>query len=321
MEYTVAIRTLGKSGKHYQQMLDSLMMQTMKPSAIIVYIAEGYDVPKETVGIEQYVYVKKGMVTQRALQYEEVTTEYMLFLDDDVYLPPCAVETLYNEMVSYKGQVISPCVFANHEVGIKDKIRLSLFGRELCRLRGKHWGYKVLKTAGFSYNNKPVKPVYESQSNAGPCFFCRKDDFLRIHFENELWLDNAYYAYPEDQVMFYKMYLSGLKVLTSFDSGIIHMDAQTTLAGSERTYKLIYSEYRNKLIFWHRFIFLHEKNLLLKLWAAVTIMYAFGIQAIKYGLKYFIGNKREAEAYKNGVTAGISFIRSNEYKKLPKIRD
>lgn len=322
MEYSVAIRTLGKSKEAYQKMLDSLIKQTFRPAVIIVYIAEGNPLPQETVGIEQYVYVKKGMVAQRALQYEDVDTEYMLFLDDDVYLPPNAVETLYKELISYNAQVISPCVFANHNASLKDKVRLSLLGREVCRLWGERWGFKIIRTAGFSYNNNPVKPVYESQSNAGPCFFCRKKDFLKIHFEDELWIDSAYYAFPEDQVMFYKMYKVGLKVLTSFDSGIVHLDSSTTIKNTDvKTEKLTYSEYKNKLIFWHRFIFLPEKNLLLKLWDIIAIVYAYGIQAVKYGFKYLLGDKRMSIAYKNGVMAGVSFIRSYEYTKLPKIEN
>lgn len=88
MEYTAVIRTLGKAGEKYQCLLDSLVNQTIKPSRILVYIAEGYAIPKETIGWEEYIYVKKGMVAQRALDYREVETEYILFLDDDVYLPP-----------------------------------------------------------------------------------------------------------------------------------------------------------------------------------------------------------------------------------------
>lgn len=50
MEYTVAIRTLGKAKEKYQCLLDSLVNQTIKPSRILVYIAEGYAIPKETIG-------------------------------------------------------------------------------------------------------------------------------------------------------------------------------------------------------------------------------------------------------------------------------
>ncbi len=322
MEYSAVIRTLGKGGESYQKLLGSLLAQTIPPSAIIVYIAEGNPLPQETVGIEQYVFVKKGMVAQRALQYNEVHTEYMLFLDDDVYLPPRAVETLYNEMKEHDAQVISPCVFANNKTSLKDKICFTLLGREVCRLYGQRWGYKVLRTAGFSYNNHPIKSVYESQNNAGPCFFCRKEYFLKIHFEEELWLDDVYYAFPEDQVMYYKMYKKGLKLLTSFDSGIVHLDTSSTVTNpEEKTEKLIYSEYRNKLIFWHRFIFLLEKNPLKKVWAVLAIGYAYGIQAVKYGLRFFLGDKRMAAAYKKGVIAGFSFIRSIEYRSLPTIKN
>ena len=79
-DYSVVIRTLGRAGALYQKTLDSICSQTIRPQNIIVYIAEGYVLPKETIGIEQYVYVPKGMVAQRALNYDEVQTEYCLFL-------------------------------------------------------------------------------------------------------------------------------------------------------------------------------------------------------------------------------------------------
>ena len=52
-EYTAVIRTLGTAGEKYQQLLNSLQAQTIAPRAIIVYIAEGYPLPKETIGIER----------------------------------------------------------------------------------------------------------------------------------------------------------------------------------------------------------------------------------------------------------------------------
>lgn len=312
MEYTVVIRTLGKGGDYYQKTLDSLILQSMPPSAIVVYIAEGYALPAETVYQEQYVYVKKGMVAQRALQYMEVKTEYILFLDDDVYLPPTGVETLYHEFQQYKGDVISPYVFYNHKKSIKDKIRLAVFGREFCRLFGNRWGFKVLSTAGFSYINNPKKAVYESQTNAGPCFLCRKEDFLNIKYEDELWLDETPYAFPEDQVMYYKMYLNGLKILTSYDSGIVHLDAGSSTGNVDRTCKVIYSEYRNKLIFWHRFIYSNEKNYLLRLWKIACITYVYGLQSINAVYKLLNGKREEANAFFNGAKDALYFIKHSK---------
>ncbi len=314
MEYTVVIRTLGKGGEYYQKTLDSLIQQSIPPSAIIVYIAEGYALPTETVHREQYVYVKKGMVAQRALQYKEVKTEYILFLDDDVYLPSTSVETLCHELQQYKGDVISPYVFYNHKKSIKEKIRLAFFGREVCRLFGSRWGLKVLSTAGFSYINHPEKAVYESQTNAGPCFLCRKRDFLKIKYEDELWLDETPYAFPDDQVMFYKMYLSGLKILTSYDSGIVHLDAGSSTGSVDRTCKVIYSEYRNKLIFWYRFLYSNERNYLLKFWKIACIAYIYGLQSLNAGYKLIRGKREEANAFFRGAKDALNFIIRNKKK-------
>ena len=316
-EYTAVIRTLGTAGAKYQQLLDSLQAQSVVPKAIIVYIAEGYPLPKETIGTERYVYVKKGMVAQRALPYDEVETEWMLFLDDDVYLPSMAVETLYKQIRENDGDVISPCVFPNHCVSWKSKIRGTLLGREVCRVYGSHWGYKVLATAGFSYNNHPKRAVYESQSNAGPCFLCKKRDFLLIRYHEEIWLDNTPYAFPEDQVMFFKMYRMGLKLLTSFNSEIVHLDASTTVnVSEEKTLNIIYSEYRNKLIFLHRFLFVPEKGIIRKTSNLLAICYAYGIQFLKFWLQYILGNKKSYPVFIQAVHDARLYIKSEEYKRL-----
>lgn len=102
-EYCAAIRTLGKSGGKYLTTLQSLCNQTVKPKKILVYIAEGYDLPKETVGTEQYVYCRKGMVAQRSVDYEEAGTDYLLLLDDDIYLPENGVENMFNGLKSNGG--------------------------------------------------------------------------------------------------------------------------------------------------------------------------------------------------------------------------
>ena len=177
-----------------------------------------------------------------------------------------------------------------------------------------------MSNAGFSYNNNPTKGVYLSQSNAGPCFFCSKHDFLRICYGEESWLEKSPYAFPDDQVMFYKMHCIGLKVLTSFDSGIVHLDASSTVSNiDEKTIKIIYSEYRNKLIFWHRFIFKPAANPVKKMWSTLAITYSYGVQALKYSLLYVLGKKAIANAFFSGIKDAFAFLKSNEYKALTPI--
>jgi hypothetical protein len=58
MEYYVVIRTLGTGGDKYRELLDSIYSQTIKPSGVYVFIAEGYKLPLESRGKEKYVYTK-----------------------------------------------------------------------------------------------------------------------------------------------------------------------------------------------------------------------------------------------------------------------
>lgn len=318
MEYSVAIRTLGTAGKKYQILLDSLKAQTIKPKDIFIYIAEGYDIPKETIGIEKYVYVKKGMVSQRALSYEEIKSEYILFLDDDLYLPPSAVEKMYSLILQEKADVISPDILPNHNRTFWGRVMMFLSGRMRGRYNDNYWGYKVMMNAGYSYNLSPKKDVYESQTNAGACFLCRKSDFLKISFEDELWLDSVNYPLGEDQVMYYKMYLNDLKILTWYNHGLEHLDGSSGRRNDDykKIANLIFSDFRFKTIFWHRFIYLQEKKGLYRFMAICAVIYTLIFTILISLMKCDINILRvKINALKNGV----DFIKSDDYKNLPEV--
>lgn len=316
MEYTAVIRTLGTAGEKYRQLLYSLDKQTVRPREIIVYIAEGYPLPKETIGYERYVYVEKGMVAQRALRYEEVKTEYILFLDDDLYLSEDAVMTLYRHLVANDADVISPDVFPNAKRSFWGKIMMAVSGRMMARRDDGKWGYKVMRNGGYSYNSRPVSEVYLSQTNAGACFFCSKSNFLKIRFEEELWLDKLKYPLGEDQIMFYKMYLTGLKLLTWFGSGIVHLDGGNNLQNKAKSRSLVYADLRFKIIFWHRFVFLPESSVVLKLWdiacLAYLLVFTIVVSLVKFNFDIL---KLKLKAIKDGY----DFIKSGEYRSIPLI--
>ncbi len=313
MEYTAVIRTLGTAGEKYQMLLDSLARQTLQPAKILVYIAEEYPIPPQTIGREQYICVKKGMVAQRALPYVEVETEYVLFLDDDVCLPESAVETMFRYLVEKQADVISPDVFPNAERRWLSRWMMAISGRMVARRDDGRWGYKVMRNSGYSYNANPKSGVYWSQTNAGPCFFCRKADFLKIHFEEELWMDRLKYALGDDQVMFYKMYLSGLKQLTWFHSGIKHLDAGSTMKNGEKERNLIFADFRFKTIFWHRFIYRPDPSRLSRFWSAVCMGYTLGFTLFISLLK---GNVDMLKVKWRAIRDGVRFIRSETYRQL-----
>lgn len=311
--YSVVIRTLGTAGDKYQQLLNSLIKQTIKPEKILVYIAEGYSLPKETVGWEEYVYVKKGMVAQRALDYKEVKSEYILFLDDDLIFPANTVEKMFYLLIVNKADVISPDIFPNSNRSFISELFMTVSGRMKSRNNDKYWGYKVMRNSGYSYNRNPIKDVYFSQTNAGACFLCKKDDFLRISFQEELWMDNEKYALGDDQVMFYKMYLNGLKILTWYNTGFIHLDAGNNMDVNKKK-NVIYSDFRFKTIFWHRFIYKPDNSCISIFWSIICIMYSLlftlFISLLKFDIEIF---KIKFKAIKDA----INFINSEEYKKIP----
>lgn len=318
MKYTAVIRTLGTAGEKYQRLLDSLCAQTLKPEAIIAYIAEGYPVPKETCGLERYVHVKKGMVAQRALQYKEVESEYILFLDDDLSFPEDCVEKMFNLLAKEKADVISPDIYSHANHSFCSEILPFLSGRMVARRGDNYWGYKVMRNSGFSYNASPVKETYWAQTNAGACFLCRKTVFLSLHFEDELWMDKLKYAWGDDQVMYYKMYLLGLKQLTWYKHEFEHLDAGgTSTANAEKERKLDYSIFWFKIAFWHRFIYLPEKSLISRWWSVACIGYvlafALAIALLKLNVSLF---RLRCRAMKDSVR----FLQSKEYKELPLIK-
>lgn len=315
-EYSVAIRTLGTAGEKFQTLLNSIDTQSIQPQKIVVYIAEGYNIPQETIGKECYVFVKKGMVAQRALRYDEIETEYILFLDDDLYLPPDTVKEMFDILEKYNADVISPDIYPNSERNFLGQVTMALSGRMLARRDDSKWGYKVMRTAGYSYNKNPQKTAYLSQTNAGACFLCTKDNFLKIRFEEEKWMDKVKYALGDDQTMYFKMYKYGLKQLTWYNNGLIHLDGGGASRNTDKERAIIYSDFRFKTIFWHRFIYLPDKSLLSRLWSIACISYALIFTLMVSLLKL---NFKLARIKSNAIHDGIKYIKSQEYKSIPLI--
>lgn len=226
LRYSVAIRTLGKGADKYEKELISIFKQSIQPEKVIVYIAEGYMIPDVRIGKEQYVFVKKGMVAQRALDYTEIDTPYILLLDDDVYLPENAVEIMAKELIDNDADVVAADTFHPQTNTFLDVVRDWLSNMTYPHFSDK-WAFKVLRNASCSYNAHPSKSAYLSQSAAGPASLWKKDALLSIHFTDELWLDNMGFAWGDDQLMFYKAYLNGFKLIVSYDCGIIHLNAKT----------------------------------------------------------------------------------------------
>ena len=122
LSYSIAIRTLGTAGAKYLEELRSITRQTIQPEKVVVYIADGYERPKEQIGREEYVWVKKGMMAQRALQYNEISSDCILLMDDDVLLAPDSAERLLHAMEDQSADCVGADTFKNQDLPIAGKI-------------------------------------------------------------------------------------------------------------------------------------------------------------------------------------------------------
>lgn len=315
-EYCVAIRTLGTAGEKYQTLLDSLVAQTLQPKKILVYIPHGYPAPKETVGVEQIVRCEKGMVAQRSLRFDEVDTEYILFCDDDLYLPSDYVEKLFCGLEENDGDCIVPQVYNHSRESWWMKILVYLNNSSSPR-KDDGWANNVKRDAGFSYNNHPSKIVLPTQTAAFASLLCKKTAYQAIHFEDERWLDTFSFASMDDQLFYYKLYLQGFKVLMHYDTGIKHLDARAGVRVNLK--KRMY--YKKKLLFtiWYRTIYsIKNKSKIEKVLCSLAFTWRnlLGIIAL-------VGDTIRCKQpsflmdYFRGLYAGYQYVHSEEYKSIP----
>lgn len=318
-EYSVAIRTLGKGGDKYKQELESLHAQTVKPKRILVFLAEGYERPDFQVGMEEYIPVHKGLVHQRAASTQGVDTEFLLILDDDVYFPADSIEKMYKAIIELKADGVAPDTFPTQSAPLVSKISAyvanTVYGRA-----NDGWAIKIQKTGAFSYNNHPPKGAFlPTQSAAGTALFVKTSAFKNIQYADEQWIDQfPAGTFGEDQVMFYKLYRNGYKILMQYDSGVLHLDASTNKA-SEKTYKKIYYRAMSQYLTWHRTLYnLPDVSNTEKFKLKIAYLYRFllgsltraGFSVIKLSLRFFT-------AHVKGNLDARKFVKTEEYNHLP----
>ena len=314
--YSVAIRTLGTAGEKYQQLLNSLKAQYHQPKKILVYIAEGYKLPEETIGIEQYVRCPKGMIAQRSLPFDEIDTDYVLFCDDDLYLPPNCVERMFEGLQNMNGDCIAANVYNEEQMSLWKKTGLFLHSF-ITPHRDDGWNIHIKRNGSYSYNKAPKGDYLKTESAPFACCLCKMTIYKDIHFEDERWLDRMSYAAADDQLFYYKMHLMGKNVIMYRNSGIIHLDAQ---AGhrSKRKNKMFLQK-KNLFIMWYRIIYnIRSKNTFEKIrcvaafaWRCFFGIFTLPLEVIYYReILFFID-------YFRGLWEGWKYVHSEEYKTIP----
>lgn len=317
-EYSVAIRTLGTGGDKYRQEIESLHNQTVKPKHIFVFLAEGYKRPDFQIGIEEYVPVHKGLVHQRAASLQGVDTEYLLILDDDIYFPDDAVEKLYDEMTKRQADCIAPETFNNQSQSFLGKLGYWTANGVVAR-NDDEWAIKIMRNGTFSFNSNPKKGgIYLTQSFPGTACFCKTEAFRKIHYEDELWIDQfPAGTFAEDQVMAYKFHKNGMKVLSAYDTGILHLDAGTNNVHA-KPYRKIKFRAMSYYLTWHRTCYALKGNgsgekFLCSMAYFLRFLMGF-LTRIPYSIIKM--HPKHLVAFVHGNIEGMMFVCGKEYKSL-----
>ena len=319
ISYSVAIRTLGTAGEKYKKLLSSIQKQTIKPEKIVVVLPDGYKLPEYQLGCEEFVFSKKGMIPQRLEAIKYISSDFILFCDDDVELEENFVFKLSDAFEKGYSCATGPLLELFPPDSIKYKIA-SLLGGACVMLHGRKANYvRILKTGGWSYNHSidtKNHKIYKTESLPGTCFLIKRNVMLNISFEDEMWAEKSGYSAFEDRVMFYKLVKNGYNSCVVSDAVYKHNDAKT----STQTLKLDphYAGSFNHYVFWHRYIYSLSKTCLGKLWAVICINYHILMSRI-YGFVLCKTGRSNNEIRKISLKGFINakkYVKSEEYNSL-----
>lgn len=323
INYSVVIRTTGKAHEKYQQLLDSIDQLVPPPKEIIVVLPQGNSIPKETLGKEKYYFCPKGMVIQRITGMRACKTEYALVCDDDITFPSDFVCKLYKPIYEGKGKFSAGPLYSFLPPKGANAALCTLMGSAAPTLFHKDRYVSVLHTSGYSYNrylSETASLYYETQSIPWTCFFAEVEAFNSIELDKEIWLDKNGYAAMDDQTMFYKAWLMGMKSIVVADAIYNHLDART----STRTNKTnaVYAGGFNRVVFWHRFIFSVQESVAGKVWSRICFEYKH-LWDILFNFVNLLRKKMSIEqwqAFNKGYADGWKYLRCDEYYSLPSIK-
>lgn len=322
IDYSVIIRTTGKAKEKYRALLDAIANLEPAPQEIIVVLPEGSREPQEKLGWETYYYSPKGMVIQRLKGIEFCKTKYALVCDDDIQFSSDFVKKLYEPVKEgFCKLSVGPLYSFLPPRGIK-AILCSFIASASPTIFNKNRYISVLRSTGYSYNKKlelTERKYYETQSAPWTCFFGELDAIKRIRMEDEIWLDKFGYSAMDDQTMFYKAFLKGIKTITVKEAKYTHLDAQTSRKFNKKP--VLQAWGFNRIVFWHRFLYCNQKNFFLKSWTTICFLYYLFWQNLYDGLDLF--RKRltlqEYIIKRKGYYDGWKYLLSEEYKQLTSV--
>lgn len=316
LTYSIAIRTLGTGGQNYRRELESIVRQTVQPERVVVYIAQGYDVPPFRVGREEYVSVPKGMMSQRALPYDEIASDCILTLDDDVELASDAAERLLTAMDELQADCISPDTFGNYLMSPRQKIREALVGL-VFPSRHQHMAFRIRRCGAVSYMSHPTPGSCHLSDRAdGPALLWRRHWLTGVRLADECWVERDGFAYGDDTVLTHKVPVNGGRLFVYYDPRLaLHLDSGNSSAAFRRGSRRMYIRTKNSFLIWWRCIYEPAPSVRTAAAFAGRTLWNLGVAAAAA-----VATLRPSmlSQFFTGLRDGIRFVRSAEYRAIPK---
>ncbi len=287
-KYSAIIRTL-TGGEKYLKLLHSINSQTIKAEHVYIIQPHGYEPPKETLGIEEFIHCDKGMWMQRiyGMEYcyaQANHSEYLLVLDDDMEFAPDFVEQLIRMSIDTNADAMIP--LSDKHFSFAQRCLYLLMGGPIQRKRSPYRN-EILRNGSYAYNDSLGGNINPTQSGNFPCFLMRTDLTSKLSLKEELWLDETRYAWPDDQVFFYKAFLMGGKIMSCKTPTYVHNDGKAgTHSVRKRKIDGAYAVGRNSYIFWRKFVYPNFPNK-----AITQLSFLYRITALRV-LYFILGAKK-----------------------------
>ena len=239
-------------------------------------------------------------------------------LDDDVSLQPNSVEKLLIAMKENDSDLVGADTFQNHKLPLSIKIKAAISNLVFPHFSQK-WAFKIHKNGSFSYINKPVKDFYPSQSCAGNAMLWKTASYRQLRMQDELWLDNLPFAYGDDMLESYKVFLNGMKLGVVFNSGITHLDNRSASDSFRKSPDYIKHRAKAQLAVWWRTCYKSGKTSFLSRFAAAC---AFLLKMIWMFLLFLLlsivkFNFSYISNFLKGLYEGWKFVHSESFRSLP----
>lgn len=323
-EYSVAIRTLGRAGEKYQKLLNSIQNSNHPPEKVVVVLPEGYALPKERLGWEEFVFCPKSMVGQRLEALKYIDSEYTLFLDDDISFEPDFVDQLLKPLDAGNYDCSTGPLFSFFPASTMGKIAGTLTASVSISLFRRDMYVKILRSGGWSYHtfDTDVEHYYPTESFAWTCFMIRTQVMRNLRMEDEqVWLERFGYAYGDDRVMAYKLNKLGYKACVVSNALYEHNDAKTSTSVNEMSSaKTTLCTYYMQVVFWHRFIQDIDQSMISRFLSQICFSYWRFMMSLFWLLKcVFSKSTLQFTAFRNGLREGDQYVRSAEYRALAAI--